>query len=240
MTARGVGSLVPSVSTIQSFQTAETTPQRKKGLFAGIFDVALIAIPSLRIVIASPQPILTSRLCGRKFRSWQLNSERKRALGLSEIRRLELGRYDPCFRYCVLSPSASNWPLHSAEGSRSRSTPIPRGRRPWTAARTRSGARNASEMVILTWRTLHFSRVAICSTSVIDPDRISSSQRRPRAMALTRRARRSIRVGRTSLLGTPCGSRICLALLDGGFCHGIDKEGVPAPSDVSSGSSEMN
>jgi len=31
-----------------------------------------------------------------------------------------------------------------------------------------------------------------------------------------------------------------LALLDGGFCHGIDKEGVPAPSDVSSGSSEMN
>jgi hypothetical protein len=67
MTARGVGSLIPSVSTIQSFQTAVTTPQRKKGLFAGTFAVVLRAIPSLRIVIASPQPILTSRLCSRKF-----------------------------------------------------------------------------------------------------------------------------------------------------------------------------
>jgi hypothetical protein len=45
---------------------------------AGIFDVVLIAIPSLRIVIASPQPILTSSLCSGKFRSWRLNSERKK------------------------------------------------------------------------------------------------------------------------------------------------------------------
>jgi hypothetical protein len=36
--------------------------------------------------------------------------------------------------------------------------PIPRGRRPSTAALTRLGARKASEMVILTCRTLHFSR----------------------------------------------------------------------------------
>jgi hypothetical protein len=67
MTARGVGSLIPSVSTIQSAQTAGDNTIRKKGLFAGIFDVVLIAISSLRIGIASPQPILTSRLCGRKF-----------------------------------------------------------------------------------------------------------------------------------------------------------------------------
>src|SRR5258706_3906091 len=40
---------------------------------------------------------------------------------------------------------------------------MPRGKRPSTAALTRSGARNASEMVILTCRTLHFWRVAICS-----------------------------------------------------------------------------
>jgi hypothetical protein len=78
MTARGAGSLVPSVSTIQSFQTAETTPQRKKGVLAGTFDVVVRLIPSLRIVIASPQPILTSRLCSRKFRSWRLSSERKK------------------------------------------------------------------------------------------------------------------------------------------------------------------
>jgi hypothetical protein len=39
---------------------------------------------------------------------------------------------------------------HSAGASRSRSTPMPRGKRPSTAALMRSGARNASEMVILT------------------------------------------------------------------------------------------
>jgi hypothetical protein len=33
---------------------------------------------------------------------------------------------------------------------------MPLGRRPSTAALTRSGARKASEMVMLTWRTLHF------------------------------------------------------------------------------------
>jgi hypothetical protein len=38
--------------------------------------------------------------------------------------------------------------------------PMPRGRRPSTAALTRSGARKASEIVILTCRTLHFSRRA--------------------------------------------------------------------------------
>jgi DNA invertase Pin-like site-specific DNA recombinase len=41
-------------------------------------------------------------------------------------------------------------------------------------------------------------------------------------IALTRRARRSIRVGRTSFLGMPRGSRICRDRLDGGFCHGIE------------------
>ena len=49
--------------------------------------------------------------------------------------------------YCGLSPSASNCRVHSAGASRSRSTPMPRGRRPSTAALTRSGARNASETV---------------------------------------------------------------------------------------------
>ena len=52
--------------------------------------------------------------------------------------------------YRGFSPRASNCRLHSAGASRSRSTPIPRGKRPSTAARTRSGARNASEIVMLT------------------------------------------------------------------------------------------
>jgi hypothetical protein len=52
--------------------------------------------------------------------------------------------------YGGFNPSASNCWLHSAGASRSRATPMPRGKRPSIAALTRSGARNASEMVILT------------------------------------------------------------------------------------------
>jgi hypothetical protein len=57
---------------------------------------------------------------------------------------------NPFHNYCGFNPRASNCWLHSAGASRSRSTPIPRGKRPSTAARTRSGARNASEIVMLT------------------------------------------------------------------------------------------
>ena len=41
---------------------------------------------------------------------------------------------------------------------------MPRGNRPWTAACTSPGARNASDIVMFTWRMLHPSRAAICST----------------------------------------------------------------------------
>jgi hypothetical protein len=75
----GVTGSIPVAPTIQSAQTAGDNTIRKKGLFAGIFDVVLIAISSLRIVIVSPQPILTIRLCSRKFRSWRLSSERQAA-----------------------------------------------------------------------------------------------------------------------------------------------------------------
>jgi len=47
---------------------------------------------------------------------------------------------------------------------------------------TRSGAREASEIVMLTLRTPHFSRAAIYSTSVTAPAAISSNQHRPRAI----------------------------------------------------------
>src|SRR6266487_3233838 len=63
-------------------------------------------------------------------------------------------------------PSIAYWRDHSAGASRRRVTPMPRGSRPSTAAFTRSGARNASEIVILTCRMLHLSRAAICSTPV--------------------------------------------------------------------------
>ena len=119
--------------------------------------------------------------------------------------------------YCGFNPSASNCQLHSAGASRSRSTPMPRGKRLSTAA---------SEMVILACRTLHFWRVAIYSMLVAEPETISSSHLRPRAIALTRRARRSMRVGRTSFRRTPSGMRICRDFLDGDFCQGIDSNSL--------------
>jgi hypothetical protein len=54
----------------------------------------------------------------------------------------------------------------------------------------------------------------------MDPEIISSSQCLPRAMALTRRRRRSGRSGRTSFRDEPWGNRICRNLLAGGFCQG--------------------
>ena len=85
-------------------------------------------------------------------------------------------------------------------------------------------------MVILTCRTLHFSRVQSCATVVTRPETTSSSHRRPRAIAATRRARRSNRSGRILLRDALCGSSIRRDLLDGGFCQGI-------VSDCSSGES---
>ncbi len=95
---------------------------------------------------------LASCLCIQKFRSRRLGSSGNdcRAAWKSGI----LGRGNAVSTrgryYCGFNPSASNWWLHSAGASRNRSTPMPRGSRPSTAALTRSGARNASEMVILT------------------------------------------------------------------------------------------
>jgi hypothetical protein len=123
-----------------------------------------------------------------------------------------------------MRPSASNCRLHSFGRSRSRSIPMPRGRRPSTAALTRLGARKASEMVILTCRMLHFSRAQSSATVITRPETTSSSHRRPRAIALTRRARRSNCSGRTPLRDALCGSRIWRDLLDGGFCQGIDSD----------------
>src|SRR5262249_17116676 len=76
------------------------------------------------------------------------------------------------------------------------------------AALTRSGARNASEIIMLTFRVLHRSRFAMVSelaaASVIN----SLSQRRPRAIEVTSVARVSDRIGRTCRGGVPTGRRI--------------------------------
>jgi hypothetical protein len=61
--------------------------------------------------------------------------------------------------------------------------------------------------------TVHRSRFANCSALETEPAIISSSHRRPRAIALTRRARRSARSGRIFSLSVPCGRRILWKLL---------------------------
>jgi hypothetical protein len=114
------------------------------------------------------------------------------------------------------------------------------GRRPSTAALTRLGARKASEMVILTCRTLHFSRVQSCATVVTRPETTSSNHRRPRAMALTKRARRPNYSRRTSLRDALRGSRIWRDLLDGGFCHGIVIDRSSGESNPSSAFSDLS
>jgi len=63
-----------------------------------------------------------------------------------------------------MRPSIAVWRDHSTGASRRRVTPMPRGSRPSIAAFTRSGARKASDIVMLTWRTPHFSRLAMLST----------------------------------------------------------------------------
>jgi hypothetical protein len=66
----------------------------------------------------------------------------------------------------------------SAGKSRMVEIPIPLGRCPSTAALTKVGDKNASEIVRLTCRTLRFSREAICWVDVTLPEMSSSTQRR--------------------------------------------------------------
>ena len=109
--------------------------------------------------LRSLRPVWASRLCIPKFRSPRpgCNGQYRWAtLAYREPFGPKRTLLCPVRDYRGFNPSASNCWLHSAGASRSRSTPMPRGKRPSTAARTRSGARNASEIVMLTWRTLHF------------------------------------------------------------------------------------
>jgi hypothetical protein len=97
---------------------------------------------------------LASGLCIQKFRSRRLNYRTDQTALGNRLLRGEVRAASET--YCGFNPRVSNCRLHSAGASRSRSTPMLRGKRPSTAALTRFGARNASEMVMLTCRTLHF------------------------------------------------------------------------------------
>jgi len=87
-----------------------------------------------------------------------------------------------------LRPRSWNCSAQFGLGSRRRSMLMPRGNRPATAAFTSDGAGNANDSVRLIWWIVHRSRFASCSTSLTAPVTMSSSQGRPRAIVLTRRA----------------------------------------------------
>jgi hypothetical protein len=80
---------------------------------------------------------------------------------------------------------------------------MPCGRRPSIAALTRSGARKASEIVMLTLRTLQPSRVAMLAAFAVGSAMSSLSQRRPRPIDDTRRARFSEPIARALVCGSP-------------------------------------
>ena len=129
---------------------------------------------------------------------------------------LETVRYDSYFGE---RPRVWRCRDHSAGISQSRATPIPRGRRPSIAALTRSGARNASEMVMLTFLRLQPSRCAILPTFDVGSAINSPSHRRPRAMDATSKARVSGRLARAWSGPIPFGKSNSRRRRDGGFCQ---------------------
>jgi hypothetical protein len=160
MTEWGACSSIQIVSTIQSSQTGETVRARKEAVSAGIFDGIV------RFSRSPEKPAVSWAYCGlpsprSKIPFPAAGFPQANTLGILQNLGVLGRRIGPPITYPGFNPRASNCRLHSAGASRSRSTPRPRGKRPSTAALTKSGARNASEIVILTWRTLHFCRAAI-------------------------------------------------------------------------------
>jgi hypothetical protein len=161
----GVTGSIPVAPTIQSRQTADFGADFKEAVSVGI---SAHFIPPCRSLVAAAVsradfgvPVSAfknsvPRAAGLR-RAWAVWQPGIMAVMGAKKRHFETGR-----NYCGFKPSASNCWLHSDGASRNRSTPMPRGSRPSTAALTRSGARKASEMVRLTWRKLHFCRAAIC------------------------------------------------------------------------------
>ena len=122
-----------------------------------------------------------------------------------------------------IRPSIAVWRDHSTGASRRRVTPMPRGNRPSIAAFTRSGARKARDIVMLTWRTLHPSRLAMRSTSAFASTTSSLSQRRPRAIDAIKVARVSDRIGRTWCGGSEAGRSISRRRVTGVLRHGTSR-----------------
>ena len=152
----------------------------------------------------------------KRFRQHSLCRQKFRFLAGDHYRRGTL--FECACDYCPGRPSIWCCLDHSAGRSLRRATPMPWGSRPSMAALTKSGARKASEIVMLIFRALQFSRFAMLSALGVGSAMISSSQRRPRAIAATNLARVSERIGRTCSGRIPSGRRISRRRLAGVFC----------------------
>jgi hypothetical protein len=149
MTAWGVGSSVPSVSTIQSFKTADLQTDSERAVFEGIFAGIVPLFGSL-VTLATSRADFSRPSLHPKIPFPAAGFPWPIPFGSREYWEAKSSVLCPSVIYRGFSPRAWNCWLHSAGASRSRSTPMPRGKRPSTAARTRSGARKAREIVMLT------------------------------------------------------------------------------------------
>src|SRR5712672_266504 len=126
------------------------------------------------------------------------------------------------------SPMISCCRAHSMGRSHRRAIPKPWGRCPSIAALTRSGARKASDTVMLTLRALHPVRLAMLSVVAAGSSISSLSQRRPCAIAATSVAFVSDRMGRGRCCDGSAGRRISRRLVGGVFLQGMWSVFVPS------------
>jgi hypothetical protein len=137
-------------------------------------------------------PIASARLQLRS-RARLVLSGKRGDIRLFVAREPDLGGFGNgrCFdgvRYCCgFNPSASNCRLYSVGAPRSRSMLMPQGRRPSTAARTRLGARKATDFLHLRrWRKSVEQAQSLTFKAVVGTivsgllDRCLARQRRPR------------------------------------------------------------
>ena len=118
--------------------------QRQIGRFRGDFWPLISWILVSASTRAFGRRFLVPCLCIQKFRSRRPKSSAKPGdieAVLRELRYRNTRSPGRLSGYSGLSPRASICRLHAVGGSRSRSMPIPRGKRPSTAALTRLGAR---------------------------------------------------------------------------------------------------
>ena len=111
------------------------------GRFCGDFRRYRFPSFGLRGPLRFLRLILASSLCIQKFHSPRHGFDGQRGSAAENLGRLGGQKcvvLNSARSYRGFNPRASNCWLHSAGASRNRSTPMPRGKRPSTAARTRS------------------------------------------------------------------------------------------------------